>query len=250
MPFFQNAHGRTYYRVWPAEKPVGTVVFLHGYGEHSGHYHRLAACLVARSLTVWALDQRGHGLSDGARGEVPTLEPLVENAREIIAMARKDAPGKLAVIGHSLGGLAAAMAIVRGESCVALGLTGTMLQPAEVIVPAGPTVTADPFYLDLLANDPYAISPTPEVAIARRAAMTKGREEVMAGLSAFTMPVLMINGDRDVIAPHEHAVAAQDILPDAKTIVIPGGYHDIINDVAHFEIERLLTDFVAKHLAA
>ncbi|WP_368655893.1 alpha/beta hydrolase [Rhodococcus sp. 1168] len=45
MPFFDGVSGPIYYRHWAAEAPRVSVVFLHGYGEHSGLYHRLADSL-------------------------------------------------------------------------------------------------------------------------------------------------------------------------------------------------------------
>lgn len=64
------------------------------------------------------------------------------------------------------------------------------------------------------------------------------------------MPVLIMTGDHNVIAPHEHAVATQDLPLDVKTVVIPGDNNDITNNIAHLEVERLLSGFVAGHLAA
>ncbi len=40
MPFLQTDPARVYYRHWPAPEPRAAMVFLHGFGEHTGLYHR------------------------------------------------------------------------------------------------------------------------------------------------------------------------------------------------------------------
>ena len=45
MPFFDGQHERIYYREWEAEQPVAGLLWLHGGGEHSGQYSRLASAL-------------------------------------------------------------------------------------------------------------------------------------------------------------------------------------------------------------
>ncbi|TGQ49523.1 lysophospholipase, partial [Mesorhizobium sp. M1C.F.Ca.ET.210.01.1.1] len=45
MPRFEGASGQVYYRHWAPLKPTAQIVFLHGYGEHSGLYHRFANSL-------------------------------------------------------------------------------------------------------------------------------------------------------------------------------------------------------------
>ncbi len=41
------------------------VIFLHGFGEHTGLYHRYGFALNAAGIDLWAVDQFGHGLSPG-----------------------------------------------------------------------------------------------------------------------------------------------------------------------------------------
>lgn len=245
MPFFETAHGKSYYRRWDAQKPVGGIVFLHGFGEHSGHYHRLAGAFNASGLAMWALDQQGHGLSYGERGAVASMDSLVDNAERLISIAARDAPGlPLVLVGHSLGGIAAALLIVRGERrCLGLAVTGTLIQPETVAIPGAPEVTRDPFYLDMLATDPFGFSVTAERTAARRAAMHRAREELIANLPEIDLPVLLINGDQDVIAPARHARAVRSKLKNATALIVKDGFHDIINDVPHFAVERRLIAF-------
>ena len=45
----------------------GTVLLVHGLGEHAGRYHAVAHHLNAWGFAVRAYDQYGHGQSDGPR---------------------------------------------------------------------------------------------------------------------------------------------------------------------------------------
>jgi hypothetical protein len=47
MPYFDGTAGKTYFKAWRAVQPrLAAVVFLHGFGEHCGLYHRLGNALA------------------------------------------------------------------------------------------------------------------------------------------------------------------------------------------------------------
>ncbi|MFC7447112.1 alpha/beta hydrolase [Rhodococcus daqingensis] len=108
MPFFAGASGQVHYRHWPVPEPVAGMVFLHGMGQHSGHYHRFARALGAARIEVWALDHVGHGLSEGDLGVYGPVPELGQNALLLTEIAEDQRPGlPLVVMGHSLGAAAA-----------------------------------------------------------------------------------------------------------------------------------------------
>ena len=113
---------------WPAAPPSGapprgTVLIVHGLGEHAGRYATLAVRLNALGWSVRAYDQYGHGeslrLGAGRPGGLARPLQLPEHLTEVAgatrvastAQASDPAPGPLIVLGHSLGGLVAASAI-------------------------------------------------------------------------------------------------------------------------------------------
>ena len=63
------------------------MVFLHGFGEHSGLYHRFGNALNGAGIDLWALDEIGHGLTDGDRAVIRSIDDLVENGRRLTAIA-------------------------------------------------------------------------------------------------------------------------------------------------------------------
>lgn len=92
---------------WPRVAPRGTVLLVHGLGEHGGRYHQLASVLNAWGWHVVAYDHRGHGLSQGARGRIDRNQSLLEDLSRVIDVARARRAGPLVLLGHSMGGLIA-----------------------------------------------------------------------------------------------------------------------------------------------
>jgi alpha-beta hydrolase superfamily lysophospholipase len=92
---------------WAAEGARGTVLIVHGLGEHGDRYGHVAQWLATRGFRVVSYDQRGHGQSQGPRGISPTPDALYEDLALVIDTVRP-AAGKLIVLGHSMGGAIAA----------------------------------------------------------------------------------------------------------------------------------------------
>lgn len=100
---------RLFYRRWQADSPARAVCLLvHGLAEHSGRYSRLAEYLAGRRFSVWAPDHRGHGRSEGRRGDCRSFDSFVEDLRRLAGEAAREEPALARLmVGHSLGGLIA-----------------------------------------------------------------------------------------------------------------------------------------------
>jgi alpha-beta hydrolase superfamily lysophospholipase len=85
----------------------GTVLIVHGLGEHIGRYERVAAQLNACAWHVEGYDQRGHGSSGGARGAIAQPDSLLRDLGLVIDAVRESRAGTLVLLGHSMGGLVA-----------------------------------------------------------------------------------------------------------------------------------------------
>jgi alpha-beta hydrolase superfamily lysophospholipase len=93
----------------------GSVLLVHGLGEHSGRYAHVAEMLGALGLEVRAYDHRGHGGSDGTRGGVPQPETLLDDLRAVFEDLAAAGDGSAPfLLGHSLGGAVAARAATGG----------------------------------------------------------------------------------------------------------------------------------------
>lgn len=94
-------------RQWLCGAPRGTVLLVHGLGEHGGRYDHVAAALNGWGWNVAAPDHRGHGRSSGARGRIDRDDALLEDLSLVIDEVRAQHPGRLVLLGHSMGGLVA-----------------------------------------------------------------------------------------------------------------------------------------------
>jgi len=99
---------------WPHASPRGTVLIVHGLGEHGGRYAPVAAQLNAWGWRVMAHDHRGHGRSGGERGRIASNDALLRDLSRVIDAARAAQPGPLLLLGHSMGGLIAARFVAEG----------------------------------------------------------------------------------------------------------------------------------------
>ncbi|TQC48592.1 alpha/beta hydrolase [Rhodococcus sp. WS4] len=143
MPFFDGHSGQVHYRHWSAVGgPVAQLVFLHGMGQHTGHYHRFARGLTTAGIGVWGIDQAGHGLSEG--DHPGPVADLAEDAALLTRLAEQHAPDvPLALMGHSLGAAVSMELLLRGDSgfrCAILcGMpkTAAVPQTAEGLGSAG-----------------------------------------------------------------------------------------------------------------
>lgn len=252
MPFFDGARGPIYYRHWAAEVGKVNVIFLHGYGEHSGLYHRFADSLSADGIDVWALDQIGHGLSTGDRGDFGSLDELQSDAATLTSLARSYAPDVPSlVIGHSLGSVVAGMAVLDNpDRYVGAVLSGAPLSPLDWLDPAveqfdlDPSeLSDDPFYLDALVNDPLAfVSSDSGDVLARELPRAWARFD--RDLDTLKVPVLAVHGQLDRISPIDGVRRWVGRAPGLQIREIAGARHDVLNETGHRRTAALIADFV------
>lgn len=108
-----TSDGKTLFvRRWDSKCPAPvSVLIFHGITGHSAPYGPMVAeQLASAGFDVFGLDLRGHGLSDGRRGDYPSGERFVKDLTEAVALVRSNSR-RLVVMGHSLGALAAVVAV-------------------------------------------------------------------------------------------------------------------------------------------
>ncbi len=260
MPFLDTDDalgGRAYYRHWAAEDPRSAVVFLHGFGEHTGVYHRYAFALNARGIDVWAVDQRGHGLSPGDRGDVGSIETssaLADALTDVVAEARPGLP--LVAAGHSFGAVVTLFRVLAApDRYRAAVISGAPLAPVADLLDADSSfgldpgwLSADPFYLDALENDPLAFVDADGATLTRE--LDRAWDRFGAELPTLAVPTLAVHGTDDPIADVGAVRAYAEQVQPLSLIEIDGGRHDVLNDVAHRTVAAAVADFVDEHTRA
>ena len=89
---------------WSVENAKGSILIIHGLGEHSGRYNHFADYFNSIGYIVYAYDQRGHGLSDGSRGHTPSQAHLHDDLDMVIDSIPTNATSRFFILGHSFGG--------------------------------------------------------------------------------------------------------------------------------------------------
>lgn len=90
---------------WTPPQTKAVICLVHGFGEHSGRYTDFAKNMNENGIAVLAIDQFGHGKTDGPRGFSPSLEASMDSIRILLEEANTrfpDVPKFL--FGHSMGG--------------------------------------------------------------------------------------------------------------------------------------------------
>ncbi len=151
-------------RSWPTTgEPWGSVLVVHGLGEHSGRHDATAGPFAADGLVATSFDHRGFGASDGRRAYVDRWEDYLDDIEDRLAAGRVSGLPS-AIYAHSLGGLLAADYLLAGRtlpdvavmSAPALGGGNAVLRLlARALDRVRPTfVLANPWDGARIARDP------------------------------------------------------------------------------------------------
>jgi alpha-beta hydrolase superfamily lysophospholipase len=259
MPEFTGRSGTIHYDHWIAPSPRGLVVLYHGLGEHIGSYLPFAAALNAAGFALWAHDHAGHGRSEGVRVLIDDVDALLDDAQTLLGLAQTAHPDlPLAVIGHSLGSTVATLLVgERGVRPGKLVLAGSSLVPsADSAIVALLATGIDPMdlrkdpgemtrntqYADQIRNDPLTWQGGIRLETLSSLGIAAGR--VSTVLSSLDMPVLLVHGAKDDMAPAAGAEKAAQLLPDARTAIFPDDLHNILNEIDRDDVYRVIIDFI------
>jgi lysophospholipase len=82
-----------------------TILWVHGWSEHSARYQELASYMARHGFASIMYDHRGHGKSGGPRGYIDYFDQYLEDLESVYNFHKKRVGGKLFIVGHSMGGL-------------------------------------------------------------------------------------------------------------------------------------------------
>lgn len=251
MPFIEHENGRAYYRHWAAAEPRAAVIFLHGFGEHTGLYHRYGFALNAAGIDLWAVDQFGHGLSPGRRGDFGRIEDSSALADRLTELAEEQSPGiPLLAQGHSFGSIVTLFRLLGnpGRYRAAI-ISGAPLIPMPELLDSDSSfdldpdwLSADPFYLDSMANDPLAFVDADGAALARE--LDRAWDRFGSDLPSLSVRTLAVHGSNDPIAPIGAVRAYADQIDTLELVEFAGARHDILNEAEHRDVATTIIDFV------
>jgi acylglycerol lipase len=88
--------------ILPEKKDIAVLIF-HGITAHSGAYNMAGIPLSKGGYSTFGLDYRGHGLSDGNRGDSPGKERFIADLAESVKYIKNLGYPRVIILGHSLG---------------------------------------------------------------------------------------------------------------------------------------------------
>lgn len=254
-------------------KPIKAMVCLvHGFAEHINRYQYVAEFLNKNGFGLISYDQRGHGKSEGKRGDTPSYEASLENIRELLALASKEFENiPLFLYGHSMGGGMVANYILekKPEYLKGVIITSPWLRlafnpPAIKMWLAKMIVKIYPLYSEKSDLDVSGLSTDPAVGIAYKndslvhqkitarllLGVVKAGEDCLKKAKEFHLPLLLMHGTADPITSYKaSADFASKVNPEKITFISWENLrHELHNEVKKDEILQKITDWLEKQL--
>ncbi|UXI70238.1 alpha/beta hydrolase [Tahibacter amnicola] len=252
--------------------PRGTVLIVHGLGEHGARYAHVAAALTHRGWHVVAFDHRGHGRSGGAKGRIPQGDALLRDVAT--ALDTLDAPQGThrVLLGHSMGGSIAGRFVAEGladrpadwyRPVDALILSSPALDPGMTLAqrlllaalgPIAPDlrahngVNADFVSRDRTIVDTYRADPLVHDRITPRLArfILDAGSDVIGSAPRWKTPTLLLFAGQDRLVLPEGsrrfaAAAPADVVTSRE---FPALYHEILNEPEKDEVLQVLCNWL------
>jgi acylglycerol lipase len=273
----------------PQEAPVKAVILaLHGFGDYSNGFALPAKLWAKDGIATYAYDQRGFGAAP-RRGRWAGGGQLIGDAIIASHILRRAYPGRpLSLLGESMGGAVAILAMTAGATTGVIPGPGGMVQAdADGVILSAPAVwgraTMD-FWpkaalfvaarlvpdmvltgrgLRILASDNIpmlrALSRDPLVEKGARVDTIDGlvglMDDALAAAPRLAVPTLLLYGAHDEIVPR---IALRDFtghLPAAaraadRLAYYPHGYHLLLRDLDGAIVAQDVASWIFDHDAA
>jgi len=244
----------------PDVPPRAVVLIVHGIAEHSGRYEAVGAQFAAAGIGALALDQRGHGSTEGTKGHVATFDEFLDDVEDQMTEL-KPVGVPVIMLGHSMGGLvAAAYAISDRPSPDLLVLSGpalgtdlppwqqtavgkfAQLAPKFFLSPPFDTavLSRDPQVSEAYGNDPL-IKPGGSANLLWQLFVTM--RATADSVDQLSIPTLCLHGGSDELVP-AFASEVLEGVPGVTRQVLPNLRHEIFNEPEGPEVVASVIEWI------
>jgi alpha-beta hydrolase superfamily lysophospholipase len=258
------------YRSWsPETTPRATLVIVPGFNAHSGYYEWVANEFVSEGISVYAVDLRGRGNSEGERFFVESFEDYVSDLEEVTAIAKeREANIPMFLLGHSAGGVVACLYALDHQA----DLAGLISESFAHELPAPDFVLAvfkglshlaphahilhlpnerfsrDANAVAIMDADPLIEKETQPTQT--MAAMVRADERLKQEFPNITLPVMILHGTADEnTRPSGSEHFYENVGSRDKTLKLyEGGFHDLLNDVDKQLVLADIKQWIEVHL--
>jgi alpha-beta hydrolase superfamily lysophospholipase len=263
---------------WAASEPERIVVCVQGLGGHGGYYAELAEQLGKAGTALVAPDLRGHGHSEGKRGDIDRFEHYLEDVQAAVLWARERWPGKpLIVLGESMGASIAIQYTLQAtqrplETPAGLILLAPVLRPAIqptfseavrylrslFLHPTRPSMPTsgreelgcrDAAFNDRLRADPLFVR---HVSVRFLNTLTFWLWRTRRKARLVTLPLLVLQGEQDRVAHPGGTAAFYRRVGATKRsfLLIPEAYHCLLYDPMTPAVVKALASWLQEFSAS
>ena len=233
---------------WQVNPAAPTVVLAHGLFDHVGIFLKMVKLLLEQGCSVFTLDFPGHGLSEGANGEIEHFSAYAGVLDQAVnRILRERADTQLIMIGQSTGGAAVACYLMEGKEKSRVDravLLAPLLRPKSwwyvnygwIIahrwirhVPRRFTTNSnDELFMEFLKNKDSLQSN--KISLKWVGAMREWVSRFQR-FSVCQTPVLIIQGDADATVDWEYNIPIfQKKFTNNETVILPGARHHLANE--------------------
>jgi alpha-beta hydrolase superfamily lysophospholipase len=258
--------------VYEHDKKAPTVVFVPGTAIYALCYAEMLYKLGQAGYNVIGLDPRGHGQSEGNRGDY-TIPELMTDVENTISYAIERFNKKVSLMGSSQGGIVSFymaakdnrinsvicqnFADLMGEETTQLtrhprlfkylrlligGKAGELIPNAMIPMAAYIDLDSIPVKYfgsirQFIENDPLALK-----NISIRALQSLGATPLAKPIDQITVPVMVFQGDADTIFSVDYTKKIYDQLTCKKSMIV---FHDMTHALMSENVDDILPDILA-----
>lgn len=257
---FQSSYStKLFQQSWIAKNEKAVVGLIHGLGEHSSRYERLAKILNHSGVTVHTFDLYGHGKSEGDRAYIKRFTHYVDDVDIFFQKYLENSKCPIFLLGHSMGGLITVNYILDKKpklDGVLLSGSALMVNPdlspllqkisgfLSIILPKLKTVALEANDISTVSEEVQKYIDDPLVyhdgLKSRLAAeMLKTIKKTKRRFAEFDTPVLIMHGSDDRLADCR---GSKDLFNQCTSKVkelkiYDGFYHEILNEADRGRVE-------------
>lgn len=262
---------RLHVHSWQAEQADKILVVVHGMGGHGGYYRNsLAPFATLEGAVVYAPDLRGHGRSEGLRGDIDDFKHFQHDVDATIAYARSQHPGlPLFLLGESMGTpIAITYAATSQHRPDGLILVACVVAPT--IKPRIDEIFRTTFYftfnqrkiaLPITGREEQGVRDLAfvqelktdalfnrRVSVRFLTQMTRTMNRAAQMHDKLTMPVLLLQGGKDITIRHRPTRAFFERLAatDKEMHIFPNAFHAILNDPDSPQVRAKIFDWLQR----
>ncbi len=248
---------RLFYRYITSEGFRVCLVLVHGLGEHSGRYINFFQRFSGLGYSVYALDLRGHGRSQGRRGHIMAFSDYLKDIKLFMEFVGNMSKSKYYfMVSHSMGGLIAVRYAqeygTQGETGLSGLIVSSPLLKIRVQVPKikmllGRAVSRfipwlsmsnelDPAFLshDTSVVHAYIQDPLVHTKVTARwfTEIIKSMRQSFENACNLTIPCLFLHAGDDHLADPEGTRSLFPLIAskDKELKVYEGFYHELFNE--------------------